>query len=60
MAGTKVLMNLERILYWMLSHSLRHVSKSLTWMTASAIESPLELSESVTSLDIGFGMSSIT
>jgi hypothetical protein len=60
MVGTEVLMNLERILYWMLSHFSRRVSKSSTWMTASATESPSELSESVTSLDIGFGMSSVT
>jgi hypothetical protein len=30
MAGTEVLMNQERILHWMLSHSLRRALKSLT------------------------------
>ena len=60
MAGTEVLMNQERILHWMLSHSSRHASKSSTWMTASATESPSELSESMTSLDTGFGMSLVT
>ena len=33
MAGTEVLMNQERILHWMLSHSLRRASKSSTRMT---------------------------
>ena len=60
MVGTEMLMNQKRILHWMLSCSSRRASKSSTWMTASATESPSELSESVTSLGTGFGMSPVT
>jgi hypothetical protein len=60
MASTEVLMNQERILHWMLSHSLRRASKSSIWTIASATKSPLELSESVTSPSTSFGMSPIT
>jgi hypothetical protein len=60
MVGTEVLMNQKRILHWMLSYSSRRASKSSTWMTASATESPSKLSKSVTSLGTGFGMSLVT
>ena len=60
MAGIEVLMNQERILHWMLSHSSKRASKSSTWMVALATKSPSELSESVTSPGTGFGMSPTT
>ena len=60
MADTKVLMNQERILHWMLSHSSRRASKSSTWMTTSTTESPSKLSKSGTSPGTSFGMSPVT
>ena len=60
MAGTEVLMNQERILYWMLSYSSRHTSKSSTKMTALATESGSKSEELMTGLSIGLGMSPVT
>ena len=60
MVGIEVLMNQERIPHWMLSHSSRRASKSSTWMTAFATESPSEQSEYVIDLGTGFGMLLVT